>query len=196
MNAAQPHFAAIVLAAGKSERFGADKLAAPFHGRPLVAHALAAACLAPVERVIVVSRVPLVLPDDARIRPVIVESDALSQSLQAGLLEAADCDAAFIFLGDMPLIPHGMAARIAGALGGAIAAWPEHAGRPGHPLLLARRGFELADGLSGDEGLGRILRSRADVVRLPVEDPGVLLDADTPEALRNLEALPPGQPMP
>ena len=195
MSAAEPTYAAIVLAAGKSERFGADKLAAHFRGQPLIAHAVAAACAAPVKRVIVVSRRPLVLPDDARIRGVTVESDALSQSLRAGLAEAGDCDAAFIFLGDMPLVPHGIAAILADALGDAIAAWPEHEGRPGHPLLLAQRGFELADALSGDEGLGRILRGRGDVAHLPINDPGVVLDADTPETLAALAASPPRDTM-
>ena len=66
-------------------------------------------------------------------------------------------------------------------------ALPEFGGKPGHPVLLDRRGFALADGLAGDEGLGRALRGRTDVVRLAVDDEGVVLDVDTPEALSRLE---------
>ena len=40
-------FAAIVLAAGSARRFGGRKLLAPFDGRPLLHHALAAARAAP-----------------------------------------------------------------------------------------------------------------------------------------------------
>ncbi len=190
MSEADPVYAAIVLAAGKSERFGSDKLAAPFRGSPLIVHALGAALAAPVQRIVVVSRKLLPLAEDPRLVPVLVESDALSVSLRAGLAAAGDCAGAFIFLGDMPLVPHGMAADLLAALGKNVAAWPEHDGRPGHPLLLSRHGFALADVLTGDEGLGRALRLRTDVVRLPVANPGVVLDADTPKALSALETLP------
>lgn len=183
---------AIVLAAGKATRFGGGKLAAPLEGRPLLHHALDAALAAPAARVIVVGRPGTVLPDDTRLELVELASAALSDSLRAGLAAAADAAAALIFLGDMPRVPHDMAARLLAALGDGLAALPEFAGQPGHPVLLARRGFALADGLAGDEGLGRALRGRGDVVRLAVEAPGVVIDVDTPEALARLE--PPAKP--
>src|SRR3546814_3933834 len=51
-------------------------------------------------------------------------------SLKTGIAAAADTDGAFIFLGDMPAVPHGEAARLAGLLGSAYAALPRHGGRP------------------------------------------------------------------
>lgn len=179
---------AIVLAAGRGTRFGGGKLSALLAGRPLLDHAVAAALAAPARRVIVVARPGTALAEGPRLSRVELPSAGLSDSLRAGLAAAGDADAALIFLGDMPLVPHGLAARLAAALGDAIAALPEVAGRPGHPVLLARRGFALAEGLAGDEGLGRVLRGRDDVVRLPVADEGAVLDIDTPEALARLEA--------
>jgi len=51
----RPRTAGIVLAAGGARRFGAPKQLAPLDGRPLLAHAVAAACAtAELERVVVV----------------------------------------------------------------------------------------------------------------------------------------------
>lgn len=178
---------AIVLAAGHGTRFGGGKLSAVLGGWPLLQHAVAAALASPAERVIVVGRPGTTLPMDLRLSLVELSSTALSDSLRAGLRAASEAEAALIFLGDMPLVPHGMAAQLIAALDGALAAVPEFAGKPGHPVLFSRRGFVLAEGLTGDEGLGRALRNREDVVRLPVEDEGVVLDVDTPAALAALE---------
>ncbi len=64
---------------------------------------------------------------------------------------------------------------------GAELACPVCEGRTGHPLLIAS---PLVDGLladSGEGGLqGAIGRCGAEMTRVPVEDPGVLHDADTP----------------
>lgn len=178
---------AIVLAAGHGSRFGGGKLAATLAGRSLLDHAVTAALASPAERVIVVGRPGTVLPNDPRLSLIELSSAALSESLRAGLAAASEAEAALVFLGDMPRVPHDMAARLIAALGQDLAALPEFEGKPGHPVLIARRGFALADDLTGDEGLGRALRAREDVVRLAVEDEGVVLDVDTPEALARLE---------
>lgn len=175
--------AAIVLAAGKGERFGGDKLAAPLGRRRLIDHAVEIALSSPVERVIVVTRQGTEIVEDPRVSRIELSSVVLSDSLRAGLAAAGDLDGAFIFLGDMPLVPPEMAARLILAIGTAPAALPTWQGKQGHPVLLTRGAFALADGLTGDEGLGRALRGRGDVVRLPVADEGVVHDIDRPEDL-------------
>jgi 2-C-methyl-D-erythritol 4-phosphate cytidylyltransferase/2-C-methyl-D-erythritol 2,4-cyclodiphosphate synthase len=52
----RPGLAAIVVAAGGSTRFGADKLLAPLAGRPLVCTTLEAVCRVPVRRLVLVCR--------------------------------------------------------------------------------------------------------------------------------------------
>ncbi|MFT4026787.1 MAG: nucleotidyltransferase family protein [Novosphingobium sp.] len=171
--------AAIVLAAGKGERFGGGKLAAPLAGKPLLDHAVDIALASPADRVIVVARPDGQPVDHLRAVQVDLASAGLAASLRAGVAAAGDVDGALVFLGDMPLVPTDMAARLIAAIGDGLAALPTWHGKPGHPVLLGRRAFTLVEGLEGDEGLGRVLRGREDVVRLAVAEEGVVLDVDS-----------------
>ncbi|TCM17777.1 molybdenum cofactor cytidylyltransferase [Novosphingobium sp. PhB165] len=183
-------YVAVVLAAGRASRFGSDKLAAPLDGAPLLFHAIRAARAAPVSRVIVVARPGLEIgdwPGEPAVEAVRIASTELSQSLKAGIRAAAGTRGVFIFLGDMPQVPHGEAARLAARIGDAAAALPRHEGRPGHPALLSARLFPEITALTGDEGAGRLLRTREDVVFDEVSDPAILLDIDCPEDLARLQ---------
>lgn len=184
-------FAAIVLAAGAGTRFGGGKLSAPLDGVPLVHHAIRAARAAPVARVVVVASEALDIgewPDTPPVERVTLASEALSASLRAGLAAAGQIDGAFVFLGDMPRVPHPVAGQLAAALGDAYAAVPFHDGHAGHPVLLSARSFADVATITGDRGAGQLLKGREDVVRVDCSDPGVLLDVDTRaeiERLRN-----------
>ena len=182
--------AAIVLAAGRGTRFGGDKLSATFNGEPLIAHAIRAARAAPVSRVIVVCPPALDIGAWEGAPPVEalhIASAELSASLKAGIAAAANADAAFIFLGDMPLIPPGLAGELAAALGGKFAAVPQFQGKNGHPVLLAARAFPAIATLNGDQGAGRLIKARKDVAFLDCDDEGVLLDIDRAEDIARLE---------
>ncbi|MCJ2188005.1 nucleotidyltransferase family protein [Novosphingobium beihaiensis] len=183
------NLAAVVLAAGHATRFGADKLSAPLGGEPLLFHAIRAARAAPVSRVIVVARPGLntgTWPEAPPVDVVRLDSTALSQSLKTGIAAASGMDGAFIFLGDMPMVPHGEAARLAARLGSAYAALPRHDGRPGHPALLSAKAFPAIATLTGDEGAGRLLRARDDVVFDDCPDAAIHFDVDRPEDLNRL----------
>jgi molybdenum cofactor cytidylyltransferase len=160
---------AIVLAAGRATRFGSDKMSADLNGVPLLHHAIRAARAAPVERVIVVTR-PGVDAGEWSYAPAVevirLTSEALSDSLRAGIAAA------------------GQAERI----GDNYAALPVFHGRAGHPVLLSARAFPDICALSGDEGAGRLLKARADIMRVHCEDPAVQLDIDRPEDLATLRA--------
>ena len=182
---------AIVLAAGAATRFGGGKLNASFRGEPLIAHALRAARAAPVDRVIVIAAPALDIgdwPGTPEVETIRTQSAALSQSLATGIAAAQDlgADAVFVFLGDMPLVPAGVAAVLAGQLRGSYAAVPESEGRPGHPVLFAARAFADLLALRGDAGAGLLLRGRDDVVRVAIDDPGILLDVDVPGDITRL----------
>lgn len=189
MNLVAPSLVAIVLAAGSATRFGSDKLSALLDGEPLLFHAIRAARAAPVSRVIVVARPSL---DTGRwdglppVETVRLASTALSASLKAGIAAAAGADGAFVFLGDMPRVPHSEAARLARIIGTAYAALPRREGRQGHPVLLSSRAFADIATLTGDEGAGRLLRARDDVVFDECTDPAIHFDVDRPEDLRCL----------
>ncbi|MEJ5977844.1 nucleotidyltransferase family protein [Novosphingobium sp. PS1R-30] len=182
---------AVVLAAGAARRFGGDKLSASFRGEPLLHHAIRAARAAPVERVIVVCGDRVDFGDWPAVPPierVCIASTALSESLQAGVAAAGEVTGVFVFLGDMPLIPHDVAARLAAVLDDRFAAVPRHAGKNGHPVLLAARAFPEIARLAGDEGAGRLLKQRDDLAFVEVADDGILLDVDRTEDLTRLQA--------
>jgi molybdenum cofactor cytidylyltransferase len=179
-------YVALVLAAGRATRFGSDKLRAPLDGRPLLHHAIGAARAAPVDRVILVARPGVDAGAWPGLPPVDVleiDSYALSQTLKAGIAAAHGAAGAFVFLGDMPRIPHAIAASLASAIGPAYAAMPRHGGRPGHPVLLSARAFAAIAALTGDEGAGRLLRPRDDVTFVACADPAIHFDVDRPEDL-------------
>ncbi|MEJ2457035.1 MAG: nucleotidyltransferase family protein [Novosphingobium sp.] len=183
------NLAAVVLAAGHATRFGGDKLSAPLHGEPLLFHAIRAARAAPVSRVIVVARPDLetgLWPDTPPVEVIRLNSRALSETLKTGIAAASNAEGAFIFLGDMPAVPHEEAARLAAMLDHAYAALPRHGGRPGHPVLLSARAFADIATLAGDEGAGRLLRTRSDVVFDDCSDAAIHFDVDRPEDLSAL----------
>lgn len=186
-------FVALVLAAGSARRFGGDKLVAPFRGEPLVHHAIRAARAAPVERVIVVCGPHLTTGDwdgFPSVDALRIDSAGLSDSLRAGIGASEDCHGAFVFLGDMPLVPWHIAHRLLDALGDSFAAIPRYQGRNGHPVLLSRRAFDEVARLSGDEGAGRLLNKRGDVAFVEVDEETILLDVDRAEDLVRLENRP------
>lgn len=178
---------ALVLAAGSASRFRSDKLSALLDGEPLLFHAVRAARAAPVSRVIVVARPRLETGQwegDPPVQVLRVTSKALSDSLKAGIAAARGTDGAFVFLGDMPYVPHGEAGRLARLIGSKDAAVPRHRGRPGHPVLLSARMFPEIQILSGDQGAGGLLRARKNVAFDECSDPAILFDIDRPEDLR------------
>ena len=192
-------FSALVLAAGAGRRFGGAKLTAPWRGGVLLDGALRAAFDAPADEVIVVAGSdPAVAAaaqafaerrgESARLRLIHAPdwAEGLSASLRAGLaIVSPQSRAAFVFLGDMPDIPAGLPDRLAQAFRpGVAAAAPVLDGEPGHPALLAAELFPAARRLTGDRGARPLIEAQgARFVRLAVQEPGVLFDVDTREAL-------------
>ena len=185
---------AVVLAAGSGSRFGGGKLLAPFGSGVLLDGALAAAFAAPARGVTVVTGADAeavaaaARAFDARVRIVhaVDHAEGMGASLRTGIGSLApDTAAAFVFLGDMPRVPHGVARSLAEAVAnGAPAASPTFGGRRGNPVLLSRDLFTALLALQGDEGARRILQrlgERLALVEAP--DDGVLFDVDQPRDL-------------
>jgi molybdenum cofactor cytidylyltransferase len=197
---------ALVLAAGESRRFGGGKLTAPVAGQPLIAWSLAALASARDDGYL--AGVVVVLPAgdrdllealDQSMDPVILAAGAtvaLAHSLRSGLnaLEAANrqpVGAALICLADQPgLRPSTIAALVeAWRSGGGPVVRPRYAecpNQPGHPLLMDRGVWSLAESASGDAGLGPVLRGQPELV-YHVDQPGGNPDVDTPAQLAEFE---------
>lgn len=183
--------AAIVLAAGAARRFGGGKLLAAYRGAPLLAGALAAARAAPVCEVVVVTGADAEavgaavrrLDPQARLVHAADHAEGMAASLRAGIASLGpEVDGAFVFLGDMPRVPHAVLAPLAEAVtSGAAAAVPVFEGRRGNPVVLSRPLFPQILGLAGDTGARAILeRLGPRLARIEAPDAGVLFDVDTP----------------
>lgn len=125
------------------------------------------------------------LPDDERIRPVWAKDHAsgmaasLAQGLGAVSVQSAG---AFVYLGDMPRAPFGLASAMISAIGqGAMVVAPIFEGRRGHPVLLSRPLFDQIGQLTGDRGAGPVLDQLGGQLTLvEAPDDGCLFDIDHP----------------
>jgi molybdopterin-guanine dinucleotide biosynthesis protein A len=117
---------AIVLAGGRSRRFGRDKLVEPVDGRPLLERAIAAVrSVAAAADVIVVTGRDATLPLDIGVR--LAHDEVIDEGPLAGLvvgLAAIDPDVERVVVvgGDMPDLVPGVLIALAAALDGADAA--------------------------------------------------------------------------
>ena len=100
-------------------------------------------------------------------------ADGLSASVRAGVLALDHEGAEFaVFLPvDTPDVNAAAVRRVLAAARGTGLARASYAGRPGHPVVIARRHWAaLLDAMAGDEGAGPFLRSRHDVVVVDCAD--------------------------
>ena len=196
--------AALILAAGRASRFRATsglatKLIAPYHGQAMVRHVALAALASRARPVLVVTGHAREAVEAAlHGLPVRFVHNAdyasgLAGSLRTGLASLPiESMGALILLGDMPQVqPATCNALIDGfavAPKGTRAMVPVWQGRMGNPVLLARNMFNEMAGLTGDQGARRLLpHGSVGLVQVAVEDAGILIDVDTPEALAKLE---------
>jgi molybdenum cofactor cytidylyltransferase len=92
-------------------------------------------------------------------------------------------EAWLVALGDMPHVAPATVKALADALaGGAPIAVPVMDGRRGNPVGFGRAHLEALLALQGDQGARRLLRSFP-VTAVPVADPGIFRDIDTPADL-------------
>ena len=183
---------AVLLAAGSSRRFGSPKLLAPWRGRPLWEHALAALTSAAevTETVVVVAPGFPAPPPPSQVRFVVnpEHEEGIGASLRAGVRAAAAGTEAFLIaLADMPLVPPGLIAALLARhreAGKAIVA-PVRRGRRGHPVLIGAALRDELLGLRGDAGARGLLAAHPGLVAtVETEDEGVLFDVDRADDLR------------
>lgn len=176
----------LLLAAGASTRFGANKLLHPLpDGRP-IALASALTLQAALPHMLAVVR-----PDNEALLRLLAEhgiatmfatraAEGMGASLAQGIAATAQARGWLVALADMPYVKTETIAGIAEALrsGAAIVA-PAYRGQRGHPVgFAAHFGARLKE-LTGDEGARGILREHAsEIVQIECEDPGVLADID------------------
>ena len=194
-----PRVSALVLAGGQSRRMGdINKLLAPVDGVPMLLATVRRIIAAGVDEVIVVTgheaqRVRDTLTGESvRVVHNPHYDQGLSTSMNAGLAAlGVDVDAALVCLGDMPRVTPRHVHRLLAAfdpIEGRSICVPTFNGKRGNPVLWDRRYFEQMRDVRGDVGARHLIGVHDDsVCEVAMDDAGVLLDVDSPEALAALD---------
>lgn len=180
----------ILLAAGSGSRFGSDKLLHPLLTGIPIAVTAARNLKAVVPQVVAVVR------PGAHALSVLLEAEGLQvvvcanadEGMGASLAfaaEAAGEGACMVALADMPFIRASTLQAVSDRLAeGVQLVAPYFRARRGHPVGIGERFRSELLGASGDEGAKKLLeRHAAELVKIPVGDPGVIRDIDRPADL-------------
>jgi molybdenum cofactor cytidylyltransferase len=180
----------VLLCAGAATRFGSQKLLHPLaDGRALAVHA--------AERLIagVGNALAVVRPGEEALaralegvgcEAIVAEraKEGMGVSLATAVAASAEANGWVVALGDMPRILPGTHRAVADALrrGARIAApFLEASGARGHPVGFSAALRDPLLALTGDAGARGILAAHAqDIVKVPVNDAGILADIDRP----------------
>lgn len=186
----------LVLAAGRSRRFGGEKLLTPLaDGTPIgvAATRLLVAALPEVVAVVRPSSAALATALRASGARVIVCPDAdqgMGTSLAWGVRATPHWQGWLVALADMPCVTAAtVRALVATVAGGAALAAPRYQGRRGHPVCFSERYRAALAALSGVRGARDLVAAAGeDLVLLNGDDPGVLIDIDTPADFERIAA--------
>jgi molybdenum cofactor cytidylyltransferase len=183
---------AILLAAGESRRMGSAKALLPYQGQTFIARICNTFLSAGVDELIVVlgarvDELRQALPMHAKLRTVINTHYTLGQlsSLTVGIgALSSESEAVLVNLVDHPLI----AAETMKTLITSFRAAPlpilvaSYRGKRGHPVLFSRQVYGEILAAPLDQGAKVVIRKDPARVReIPLDDPGILADIDTPE---------------
>lgn len=181
--------AAVVLAAGRARRFGAQKLLAPYGASTVVRSVVDTVRAAGVDFLVVVGG-----PGGEAVRAAVggpgvtwaenPEPDrGMASSIAAGLATLApNVGAVLVVLGDQPTVSVGVVARVLGAwrVGGGPIVAPRYRGIRGNPVLFDAAMFGALRALEGEHGARDLIAadpSRVTMVDLAEPPP---MDIDTP----------------
>lgn len=178
----------ILLAAGRGVRFGGHKLLTPLNDTTPLGIATARKLLAVLPQSLVVVRPgdeilsARLSAEGMRVIACDRADEGMGASLSAGIAASRDAQGWVIALADMPFIEPGTIRGIVELLQrGAPIAAPSYHGQRGHPVGFGSTLRDELLALRGDRGARDLLaRHAAQLVSLPVDDPGILVDIDTP----------------
>jgi len=193
--------AALILCAGRSTRMGTPKALLPRGAECALERIVRLFRTCGVENILAVTGY-----EAERIAPVLtacgvpcVQNADCDRGMFSSLQTGAErlqglCRAFFVLPADIPLVRPETLRLLADAFaeGETLACRPSFGGRRGHPPLLARELIGPILAFDRPGGLRALLADCTGSVDVACDDPGILLDLDTPEdyaeALKRLEA--------
>jgi molybdenum cofactor cytidylyltransferase len=194
---------AVLLAAGTSSRMGTPKQLLRFGNETLLEHAIGILSRSKVDEIIVVlGHQAVSIQSQIRLENVkVVVNDrygeGMGTSLRTGISSVSpDARAALVMLADQPFLLPATIDRLIEEYDKAAPqiVLPLCKGFRGNPVLLDRSVFPEIMGLAGDVGCRAIFGDHTEnILKVPVEDIGVLLDVDTKTDLERVEQVNAGE---
>ena len=180
----------VIMAAGNAVRFGENKLAALFRGKPLIRHALEAV---PKElETVVVTQYPEVEELAAEFGFACLKNihpdRGISHTIRLGTEFLSHCDGILYLVSDQPLLEQDSVEKV-------VEAWKQtpdrivgaaHNGKRGNPNLFPARFFPELMELREDHGGNTVIRRHEEALVLVEIPQNQLTDVDTPAALQDL----------
>ena len=177
----------LLLAAGSATRFGSDKLLHPLpHGVPIAVQAARhlRAVVPSIHAVVKPGADELARALAPHCQIIVCENAAegMGASLACAARAAGRADGYLVALADMPFVRTASIAAVRDALAaGAPLAAPYWRAKRGHPVGISGIFFDELVASAGDEGArGLLLENEDRLQKVPVGDPGVIRDIDTP----------------
>lgn len=189
--------AAIILAAGKSERMGVNKLLLEVAGHTILDRLLYALDESMVDEVrVVLGYRPEALRSHVKAHKVEVVlnpdyEEGMTSSFKAGL-RGVSAEAAFLVLGDQLGLEAGLLDVMIETMASdpdALIVSPVHRGRRGHPVLFRRTLFPEILSLGVDETLRDVIRRHEESHRMVEGSIWCTIDIDTPEEFERAKEL-------
>ncbi len=171
----------VLLAAGAGTRYGEPKVLAQQGDwlRKAVSALVDGGCQ---DVVVVLGAAVVEVPSTARAVVAADWAEGMSASVRAGLKAAGTADLAVLHVVDTPDVGADVVARVLGAIGSSTSglARATYGGRPGHPVVIARRHWAALDStMLGDEGARTFLRECDGVLDVECSDLASGVDVDT-----------------
>jgi molybdenum cofactor cytidylyltransferase len=181
----------LLLAAGSASRFGSDKLRHPLPHGVAIAVQAARHLIAEVPRTVAVVRpgagdtARALEAEGCEVAVCAQAAEGMGASLACAVRAAGAAEGYLVALADMPFVRRSSIAAVREALEkGAPVVAPYFRTRRGHPVGFAGRLRGELEACAGDEGAKRVLEAHAaELVKVPVGDPGVVRDIDRPADL-------------
>jgi molybdenum cofactor cytidylyltransferase len=183
----------LILAAGKSQRMGSPKPLLRIFGRTFLEHIALEARQSELIglKIILGHQADLILKSLPRFEADVIVNPDYEQgqlsSLTKGLkaLEGCPIDGVMLFLIDHPFISRDVINQLIQSFSehGQPIVIPTFRGKRGHPLIFGRELFSELSNAPLDQGAVTVVRKHQErVFSVEVEQEGVLIDIDTPEA--------------
>lgn len=190
-------YGAIILAAGRSSRMGEFKPLMPIGGKPMILHLIDTFAKVGCNPIVIVTGrnanelknfVDSYVDNVKFVHNLAYESTQMLDSIKLGIggfEKDSNCDKFFLTPADIPLFKENTLKKLLLTQGKIIK--PSYKDKCGHPILLDKSLIQSIMKFDKEGGLKQaLILTKEEVVRVPVEDKGILMDADTKEEYEKL----------